>query len=250
MIKITENLYMSFQEYEDLEELESAIKEITEKIGRWNERDFNEDDYQNFRDFLDSGWETFQIHPKGYKYYPSVIIETITPGLFWDGVDEYYDSESQDWLHDLEILEKTLEDYKRENQVLIDFKTALHARYIMLKKEQVYLYSIRENPNILNKKEVPYLSHLILKLVDLLENKEEIKKKLNNPKYLLNSLILLLNILHDRMNYIEDKTDEEIEFYSQELKDNSEINFDNYFQDRLEEDWEDSELKHIFLNHN
>jgi len=250
MIQITENLYIAESEYENLEELESAIKEITEKTDRWFYEEFNEDDYQGFRDFLDSGWDVFQTHPKGYKYYPSVIIEEITPALFEQGLKEYYDSESQDWLHDLEILEKALEDYKRENKILIDFKAACDTRYIMLKKEQVYLYSIGENPSILDKKEVPYLSRLLIKLVDLLENKEEVKKKLNNPKYLLDSFIPLLNILHNRMRYIEDKTDEEVEFYSQELKKHSEINFDNYFQDRLEENYDSFELEHIFLNHN
>ena len=82
MIQITENLYIAESEYENLEELESAIKEITEKTDRWFYEEFNEDDYQGFRDFLDSGWDVFQTHPKGYKYYPSVIIEEITPALF------------------------------------------------------------------------------------------------------------------------------------------------------------------------
>jgi hypothetical protein len=113
MIQITENLYVAESEYEDLEELESAISLITEKTDRWYDGEFNEDDYQNFRDWLDSGWEAFQFHEKGYKYFPSVIIETITPRLFRQGLEEHYDSESQDWLHDLEILEKALEDYKK-----------------------------------------------------------------------------------------------------------------------------------------
>lgn len=119
MIKVIEDVYIAESEYADLEELESVIKEITEKTDRWYNGDFNEDDYQNFRDWLDSGWEAFQFHEKGYKYFPSVITETITPELFRKGLEEHYDSEYEDWLHDLEILEKTLEDYKKENQVFI-----------------------------------------------------------------------------------------------------------------------------------
>lgn len=256
MIQITEKLYMSYQEYEDLEELESTIKEITDKIDRWSNSEFNEDDIQGFRDFLDSGWDAFQTHPKGYKYYTSVIIEEITPALFKQGVEEYYTSESEDWLHDLEILEKALDDYKRENKIFLIFHKTFQDNLTKLRNENKYLIIIEGNPDIIDTDQIPYCYSLLLELINLFDCdvQNKIKEKLeSNPQYLFDSLARLNRKLSLKMGHIQEISDSETDFYSNlsDLSDNdSDINFDNYYKDRLENDWEYTELEYIFLDHN
>lgn len=259
MIKVIEDVYIVESEYADLEELESVIKEITEKTDRWYNGDFNEEDYQGFRDFLDSSYSTFQTHPKGYKYYPSEIIETMTPRLFEQGVEGHYDSEYEDWSHDLEILEKTLEKYKREDKIFWVFHKTFQDNLKRLLNENRYLTIIQEDPDIIDTKQIPYCYSVLLKLIDLLEynDQEKIKEKLeNDPQYLFDSLARVTRNLSLKMGHIQEISDSETDFYSNlsdlsDLSDNdSDINFDNYYKDRLENDWEYTELEYIFLDHN
>lgn len=256
MIKVIEDVYIAESEYADLEELESVIKEITEKTDRWYNGDFDEEDYQGFRDFLDSSYSTFQTHPKGYKYYPSAIIETMTPDLFEQGVKEHYDSEYEDWFHDLEILEKTLEKYKREDKIFWAFHKTFQDNLNRLVNENRYLIIIQEDPDIIDTKQTPYCYSVLLKLIDLLEynDQEKIKEKLeNDPQYLFDSLARVTRNLALKMGHIQEISDSETDFYSNLsnlFNSDSDINFDNYYKDRLENDWEYTELEYIFLDHN